>query len=55
MQSQLFFAFPTGGTLGLFTGFSVLSLVEILYWLMELINGFAIKIGYLIRGSSEHA
>ena len=35
---SLGFPYVTGGTLGLFTGMSLLSIIELMYWLLKMLK-----------------
>ena len=50
---SLGFPYVTGGTLGLFTGMSLLSIIELMYWLLKLMKKIKDLIALKITRAKE--
>ena len=50
---SLGFPYFTGGTLGLFTGMSLLSIIELMYWLLKLMKKIKDLIALKITRAKE--
>ena len=50
---SLGFPYVTGGTLGLFTGMSLLSIIELMYWLLKLMKKIKDLIALKITRANE--